>query len=89
MLYHNLLDCDRQLTVCGTNVLLVERIIPTGIMARSKMTVHNWQMARIDIAIRRSLLPGATPCSRVGPNELIVLLYALVFKRNGITQCPN
>ena len=28
MLYHNLLDCDRKLTVCGTSVLLVERIIP-------------------------------------------------------------
>ena len=39
MLYHNLLDCDRQLTVCGTNVLLVERIIPTRIMARSQVTL--------------------------------------------------
>ena len=28
MLYHDLLDCDRKLTVCGTNVLLAERIIP-------------------------------------------------------------
>ena len=45
MLYHDLLDCDRKLTVCGTSVLPAEGIIPTGIMARSKMTVHNWQMA--------------------------------------------
>ena len=34
MLYHNLLDCDRQLTVCGTRVLPAERIIPTSKMAR-------------------------------------------------------
>ena len=39
MLYHDLLDCDRKLTVCGTNVLLVERIIPLGIMARYQVTL--------------------------------------------------
>ena len=39
MLYHNLLDCERKLTVCSTNVLLVERIIPTGIMARYQVTL--------------------------------------------------
>ena len=39
MLCHDLLDCDRRLTVCGTNVLLAERIIPTGIMARSQVTL--------------------------------------------------
>ena len=39
MLYHDLLDCDRKLTVCGTSVLLVERIIPTGIMVRSQLTL--------------------------------------------------
>ncbi len=33
-LYHNLLDCARKLTVCGTSMLLAERIIPTGIIGR-------------------------------------------------------
>ena len=31
--------CDRKLTVCGTKVLLAERIIPTGIMARYQVTL--------------------------------------------------
>ena len=39
MLYHDLLDCDRKLTVYGTSVLLVERIIPPGIMARYQVTL--------------------------------------------------
>ena len=39
MLYHDLLDCDRKLTVCGTSVLPAERIIPTGIMARYQVTL--------------------------------------------------
>ena len=39
MLYHDLLDCDRKLTVCGTSVLPAEGIIPTGIMARSQVTL--------------------------------------------------
>ena len=34
-----LMDCDRKLTVCGTKVLLAERIIPTGIMACSQVTL--------------------------------------------------
>ena len=32
----------------------------------------------------RLILPGATPRSRVNPTEIIVSLYALLFKRNGI-----
>ena len=34
------MDCDRKLTVCGTKVLLAERIIPTGMMGRSQETLH-------------------------------------------------
>ena len=43
-----LMDCDRKLTVCGTNMLLAERIIPTGIMARSQETLD---IAGISIAV--------------------------------------
>ena len=46
MLYHNLLDCDRKLTVYRTNVLLVERIIPTRIMARYQVTLDMGDLYR-------------------------------------------
>ena len=46
MLYHDLLDCDRKLTVCGTSVLLAERIIPTDNGALSSNTRHRAPLER-------------------------------------------
>ena len=59
MLYHNLLDCDRKLTVCGTKVLLVERIIPTGIMARYQVTL-----------LRKLVIERKTSCEMLYHNLL-------------------
>ena len=45
------MDCDRKLTVCGTKVLLAERIIPTGIMARYQVTLDIEDLYRTGIFI--------------------------------------